>query len=115
MRTRFDEQLQQLNREMIRMGALCEQAIAVAAKALLDEVAGMNLAELLIVSKCLVEESGEPDAGAVTGQGANYPGLSITVQEAPGTKCPRCWTHSVQADPETGLCPRCAAVLAAEQ
>ncbi len=86
-----------------------------AAKALLDEVAGMNLAELLIVSKCLVEESGEPDAGAVTGQGANYPGLSITVQEAPGTKCPRCWTHSEQADPETGLCPRCAAVLAAEQ
>ena len=76
---------------------------------------GMNLAELLIISKCLVEESGEPDAGAVTGQGANYPGLSITVQEAPGTKCPRCWTHSVQADPETGLCPRCAAVLAAEQ
>ncbi|MCI5993246.1 MAG: phosphate signaling complex protein PhoU [Clostridiales bacterium] len=36
MRTRFDEQLQQLNREMIRMGALCEQALAVAAKALLD-------------------------------------------------------------------------------
>ena len=36
MRTRFDEQLQQLNREMIRMGALCEQAIAVATKALLD-------------------------------------------------------------------------------
>lgn len=36
MRTRFDEQLSQLNREMIQMGALCEQAIATAAKALLD-------------------------------------------------------------------------------
>ena len=103
-----------------RIGKPLEAAVTLrpqddAAKALLDEVAGMNLAELLIVSKCLVEESGEPDAGTVTGQGANYPGLSITVQEAPGTKCPRCWTHSVQADPETGLCPRCAAVLAAEQ
>ena len=103
-----------------RIGKPLEAAVTLrpqddAAKALLDEVAGMNLAELLIVSKCLVEESGEPDAGAVTGQGANYPGLSITVQEAPGTKCPRCWTHSEQADPETGLCPRCAAVLAAEQ
>lgn len=36
MRTRFDEQLLQLNREMIQMGALCEQAIAMASKALLD-------------------------------------------------------------------------------
>ena len=36
MRTRFDEQLSCLNRELIEMGALCEEAIAVAAKALLD-------------------------------------------------------------------------------
>ena len=35
MRTRFDEQLSLLNRELIEMGALCEQAIALAAKALL--------------------------------------------------------------------------------
>ena len=28
MRTRFDEQLSLLNRELIEMGALCEQAIA---------------------------------------------------------------------------------------
>ena len=35
MRTRFDEQLSLLNRELIEMGALCEQAIAAAAKALL--------------------------------------------------------------------------------
>ena len=35
MRTRFDEQLSLLNRELIEMGALCEQALAAAAKALL--------------------------------------------------------------------------------
>ena len=34
MRNRFDEQLNELNNEMIRMGALCEEVIALAAKAL---------------------------------------------------------------------------------
>jgi hypothetical protein len=43
--------------------------------------------------------------------GAAFPGLEISVREAPGTKCPRCWIHSEAADPETGLCPRCAEVL----
>lgn len=36
MRLVFDEQLKLLNREMIEMGALCENAIALSAKALLD-------------------------------------------------------------------------------
>ena len=36
MRSRFDEQLALLNREMIEMGALCEEVIASAAKALLE-------------------------------------------------------------------------------
>ena len=34
MRSRFDEQLALLNSELIRMGALCEEAISLAAKAL---------------------------------------------------------------------------------
>ena len=34
MRSRFDEQLALLNKELIKMGALCEEAIALAAKAL---------------------------------------------------------------------------------
>ena len=34
MRNRFDEQLFELNRELIEMGAMCEEAIAMAAKAL---------------------------------------------------------------------------------
>ncbi len=36
MRTRFDEQLQMLNRELVAMGALCEEAIGTSAKALLE-------------------------------------------------------------------------------
>lgn len=35
MRLKFDEQLETLNRELIEMGALCENAIAASAKALL--------------------------------------------------------------------------------
>lgn len=35
MRSRFDEQLAILNKELITMGALCEEVIAIAAKALL--------------------------------------------------------------------------------
>lgn len=36
MRSRFDEQLEMLNRKMIEMGAECENIIALAAQALLD-------------------------------------------------------------------------------
>ena len=36
MRTRFDEQLAQLHHSLIQMGALCEEAIALAAKALVN-------------------------------------------------------------------------------
>ena len=37
MRSRFDEQLAELNHELISMGALCERAIAMAAEALIKE------------------------------------------------------------------------------
>ena len=36
MRIQFEEQLERLNVEMIKMGALCEEAIALAAKALTE-------------------------------------------------------------------------------
>ena len=36
MRSRFDQQLALLNRELIEMGALCEEVIAAAAKALME-------------------------------------------------------------------------------
>ncbi|MCD8224658.1 MAG: phosphate signaling complex protein PhoU [Clostridiales bacterium] len=42
MRNRFGEQLEQLNVELIRMGALCEDAISYASRTLMGEI---NLAE----------------------------------------------------------------------
>ena len=36
MRSHFDEQLAQLSRELTEMGALCEEVIALSAKALID-------------------------------------------------------------------------------
>ena len=81
------------------------------AKSALDAVSSMNLPELFIVSQCLIADD-EPEEAHVTGRGAKNPGLEISVFEAPGVKCPRCWMHSTDADPETGLCPRCKAVIA---
>ena len=69
---------------------------------------GVNLAEVCIVSDCVWAQ---PEEGAEVGTGVNYPNLTIGVSEAKGTKCPRCWMHSQQANAE-GLCPRCAAVVA---
>ncbi len=99
-----------------RIGKPLEAAVTLraadeSAKQALDTVDSMDLAELFIVSECLISEDDSTD-GAVTGDGVNNPGLKISVTEAPGVKCPRCWMHSVKADAETGLCPRCAAVVA---
>ena len=99
-----------------RIGKPLEAAVTLRAgseeaKALVGSVSDMNLSELFIVSRCLISDD-EPAEDAVVGQGANVPGLTVSVIEAPGVKCPRCWMHSEQADPETGLCPRCAAVVA---
>ena len=68
---------------------------------------GVNLAEICIVSAV---DWNAPEEGAEVGSGDNFPGLTIGVSEAKGTKCPRCWMHSVLAN-EEGLCPRCAAVI----
>ena len=68
----------------------------------------VNLAEICIVSAV---DWAEPEAGAEVGTGVNYPTLTIGVSEALGSKCPRCWMHSLHANAE-GLCPRCAAVVA---
>ena len=68
---------------------------------------GVNLSEIFIVSSCDWEA---PVEGAATGNGTNFPGLTIGVTEARGEKCPRCWMHSLKAN-EEGLCPRCASVI----
>ena len=54
MRNRFDEQLYELNREIIEMGALCEEAIATAAKALSD--GDVELAEKVKANGGLVDQ-----------------------------------------------------------
>ena len=64
--------------------------------AFLAEMDAAALADLLIVSQVNVTVGGQ---------------LAASAENAEGTKCPRCWKHSTQAD-ENGLCPRCAAVVA---
>ena len=68
---------------------------------------GVDLAEVCIVSAAAWESAPE---GALVGTGSNFPGLTVAVSEALGTKCPRCWMHSVTTH-EDGLCARCAAVV----
>ena len=86
-------------------------AVDAAAAEAVKAVAGMNLAEIFIVSNVSVTDE-KPEEGAVVGNGTNFPGLTVAVTEAKGTKCPRCWMHSTEAD-EHDLCPRCAAVCKA--
>ena len=98
-----------------RIGKPLEAAVTLKAedkdaKELLERVSDMGLDEMLIVSQCLISDD-EPAADAVCGASAQVPGLKIAVIEAPGVKCPRCWKISQHADGETGLCPRCAAVV----
>ena len=76
-----------------RIGKPLEAAVTLAAqddaaRAVLEEAAGMNMAELLIVSKCLVGGDAPAD-DAITENGSNFSGLSISVRKAPGVKCPR--------------------------
>ena len=99
-----------------RIGKPLEAAVTLrvsdaAGKAAVDELADMGLAEMFIVSQCLVAAD-EPDEAAAAADSTAVPGLRVAVMEAPGVKCPRCWKHSVDADSDTGLCPRCAAVVA---
>ncbi len=57
-----------------------------------------SLAQWLIVSKATVTSTSE---------------RSVKVVKASGTKCPRCWNYSEEAD-ENGLCPRCHTVMEKE-
>ena len=74
-----------------------------AASMALETVKALDLVSVLLVSSV---EIADCDGLA----GTAFPGLKIKVEEAKGTKCPRCWMHSTEADGE-GLCPRCAAVM----
>jgi isoleucyl-tRNA synthetase len=99
-----------------RIGKPLEAAVTLRAedesgKDVLKEVGGMNLKELLIVSSCMISDENAEDA--INGAGTAYPGVKISVREAKGSKCPRCWVMTEEADAETGLCPRCRSVVTA--
>ena len=81
-----------------------------AAKAAVSAIETLTLNDMFIVSKCLIDADDEGDV--TVGNGTRNTGLTIAVSEAKGEKCPRCWAHTEEADPETGLCPRCAKVVA---
>ena len=93
-----------------RIGKALEAHVTLetADEALKNACEGLNLAEICIVSDCTWSA---PEEGAEVAAGVNFPQLTIGVSEAKGTKCPRCWMHSLNANAE-GLCPRCAAVIA---
>ncbi|MEA4966438.1 MAG: isoleucine--tRNA ligase [Oscillospiraceae bacterium] len=94
-----------LEAEVRLFAADAESAEAVSA------IRDMELADLFIVSDCQIA-AGRPDGDNVVGSGTLLKGLTIEVSEAVGVKCPRCWKLSTEAQAETGLCPRCAAVIA---
>ena len=99
-----------------RIGKSLEAHVALFAKdedtkAALEAVKAIDLPEIFIVSNVSTDEAA-PAEGAVVEAGVSYPGLTVAVSEAKGTKCPRCWMHSLDAD-EHDLCPRCAAVCKA--
>ena len=99
-----------------RIGKPLEAAVRLYAsdtesKEVLGSISDMGLSELFIVSQCLIAPDADSDEAAARSSGSSLAGLEISVREAPGVKCPRCWMHSVDADPETGLCPRCKEVL----
>ena len=93
-----------------RIGKALEAHVTLktADEALKNACEGLNLAEICIVSDC---SWSAPEEGAEVAAGVNFPQLTVGVSEAKGTKCPRCWMHSLNANAQ-GLCPRCAAVIA---
>ena len=100
-----------------RIGKPLEAAVTLVpgdsdAKALTERLSDMDLAEMFIVSRCLIAEDAPEGETAADGKSSQVPALSIFAVEAPGVKCPRCWKHSTESDPETDLCPRCASVVA---
>ena len=85
-----------------KIGKALEAQVVLTAKAgALDELQaafGDSWADLFIVSEVKVETALQEN-------------VTVSVSEASGVKCPRCWKHSAAADAQ-GLCPRCAAVVA---
>ncbi len=85
-----------------------DKPVAQSNLALTKEFFEKDWADLFIVSDVEVSEDAELYAQAAE---TSLVGVRVLVSEARGTKCPRCWKHSV-TDHADGLCPRCAKVVA---
>ena len=71
-----------------------------------QSLGAVDLSAVCIVSKAQVlEGAGEGLAGE------SFPGVTVAVRPSQAPRCSRCWIHDEKVDPETELCPRCAAVL----
>lgn len=70
-----------------------------------------QLATIFIVSKVTVKSMAEAPNDAYVSE--NVKDLDVVIAPAVGNVCERCWIHSEELD-EHGLCPRCAAVMAAK-
>ena len=82
-----------------KIGKALEAAVSLtvpAEDAFLADMDAELLADLLIVSQVSVTVGSE---------------LAVSVENAAGEKCPRCWKHSTTPGTDN-LCPRCAAVVA---
>ena len=83
------------------------------AAAALDDLAGLDMKTLFIVSSAeVINGDGEGH------KGTDFPGVTISVKSSEFPKCARCWTHDQevgvnQAHPE--LCPRCLDVISSEK
>jgi isoleucyl-tRNA synthetase len=71
-----------------------------------------DIQKMFIVSSCKVVPATAPPVNAVTLE--HVPGLSVTVESAPGEKCERCWIIDNTVGKHSGhstLCQRCAEVV----
>ena len=71
-----------------------------------------QLATIFIVSQVTVKAMSEAPADAYISE--DVKDLDVVIAPAAGNTCERCWIHSEELD-ENGLCPRCAAVMAAKK
>ncbi len=73
-----------------------------------------TLREFFIVSQVRLYDLSNLPEGIYQSQ--EIPDLYIDVAEAPGEKCPRCWSFSEELaqDPSREICPRCQRVLQGE-
>jgi len=69
-----------------------------------------QLASIFIVSQVTVKAMDEAPSDAYISE--DVKGLGVVIAAAAGAACARCWVHFETLD-ENGLCPQCAAVMAA--